>query len=227
MVTPKMNGPQWTACFAKGMHTLKNLKWTGIWQYHSEWENKIMWFASHLKYIFFIGMGSTFSLNILFLFETGKPVTESLEWDLHYQKEYPFWECTSISFHFERYSFIIDFSQARHWCRIIVIVLKVVMSIFDNQSISIGCIGKLGHLFGFLRLWHYLLRWSAGCSCALTWSIHLIIVVNNAMSQAHGFVLLIIVTLIIIINNKHVAVIINVKPCAWYQSTQQYASVNK
>ncbi len=26
---------------------------------------------------------------------------------------------------------------------------------FDNQSIRIGCVGKLGHLFGFLR--HYLL----------------------------------------------------------------------
>ncbi len=32
----------------------------------------------------------------------------------------------------------------------------VFMSTFDNQSISIGCVGKLGHLFGFLR--HYLLR---------------------------------------------------------------------
>ncbi len=31
----------------------------------------------------------------------------------------------------------------------------VFMSIFDNQSMSIGCVGKLGHLFGFLR--HYLL----------------------------------------------------------------------
>ncbi len=29
------------------------------------------------------------------------------------------------------------------------------MSTFDNQSMSIGCIGKLGHFFGFLR--HYLL----------------------------------------------------------------------
>ncbi len=55
----------------------------------------------------------------------------------------------------------------------------------------------------------------------LTWSMHLIIFVNNAMSQAHGFVSLIIVTLIIIIKNKHVAVIINVKTCAWYQSKQQ------
>ncbi len=49
-----------------------------------------------------------------------------------------------------------------------------------------------------------------GCSCALTWSMHLIIVVNNAMSQAHGFVSLIIVTLIIIIIiiNNHVAVML-------------------
>ncbi len=31
----------------------------------------------------------------------------------------------------------------------------VFMSTFDNQSMSIGCIGKLGHLSGFLR--HYLL----------------------------------------------------------------------
>ncbi len=28
-------------------------------------------------------------------------------------------------------------------------------STFDNQSMSMGCVGKLGHLFGFLR--HYLL----------------------------------------------------------------------
>ena len=30
------------------------------------------------------------------------------------------------------------------------------MSTFDNQSMSIGCVGKSGHLFGFLR--HYLLN---------------------------------------------------------------------
>ena len=30
---------------------------------------------------------------------------------------------------------------------------------------------------------------TAGCSCAQTWSMHLIIFVNNAMSQAHGFAL--------------------------------------
>ncbi len=34
------------------------------------------------------------------------------------------------------------------------------MSTFDNQSMSIGCVGKLGHLFGFLR--HYLLTSIAG-----------------------------------------------------------------
>ncbi len=49
-----------------------------------------MWFASHLKYIFLIGMGFTFSLIILFLFENGKPVTASSEWNLHSQREYPF-----------------------------------------------------------------------------------------------------------------------------------------
>ncbi len=32
---------------------------------------------------------------------------------------------------------------------------RVFMSTFDNQSMSIGCVGKLGHLSGFLR--HYLL----------------------------------------------------------------------
>ncbi len=32
----------------------------------------------------------------------------------------------------------------------------VFMSTFDNQSMSIGCVGKLGHLFVFLR--HYLLN---------------------------------------------------------------------
>ncbi len=31
----------------------------------------------------------------------------------------------------------------------------VLMSTFNDQSMSIGCVGKLGHLFGFLR--HYLL----------------------------------------------------------------------
>ena len=33
--------------------------------------------------------------------------------------------------------------------------LWIFMSTFDNQSMSIGCIDKLGHLFGFL--WHHLL----------------------------------------------------------------------
>ena len=33
--------------------------------------------ASHLKYIFFIGMGYTFSLNILFLFGNGKAIVAS------------------------------------------------------------------------------------------------------------------------------------------------------
>ena len=32
----------------------------------------------------------------------------------------------------------------------------VFMSTFDNQSMNIGCVRKLGHLFGFLR--HNLLR---------------------------------------------------------------------
>ncbi len=36
------------------------------------------------------------------------------------------------------------------------------MSTFDNQSMSIGCVGKLGHLFGFLR--HYLLIFKSGTS---------------------------------------------------------------
>ena len=35
-------------------------------------------------------------------------------------------------------------------------LLGLFMSTFDNQSMSIGCVGKSGHLFGFLR--HYLLR---------------------------------------------------------------------
>ncbi len=35
----------------------------------------------------------------------------------------------------------------------------IFMSTFDNQSMSIGCVGKLGHLFGFLR--HYLLSLNA------------------------------------------------------------------
>ncbi len=32
----------------------------------------------------------------------------------------------------------------------------VFMSTYDNQSMSIGCVGKLGHLSGFLR--HYLVN---------------------------------------------------------------------
>ncbi len=44
-----------------------------------------------------------------------------------------------------------EFLEFGHeWC------MGKVMSTFDNQSMSIGCVGKLGHLFGFLR--HYLLR---------------------------------------------------------------------
>ncbi len=42
-------------------------------------------------------------------------------------------------------------------CTLKVCMVKLYMniSIFDNQSMSIDCVGKLGHLFGFLR--HYLL----------------------------------------------------------------------
>ena len=47
--------------------------------------------------IFFIGKVFTFSLNILFLFENGKPVAARSEWDLHSQKEYLFWECKLFS----------------------------------------------------------------------------------------------------------------------------------
>ncbi len=49
---------------------------------------------------------------------------------------------------------------------------------------------------------------ASGCSCALTWSMHLVIFVNNAMSQAHGFALII----------KYCQInslIINANPCAW------------
>ena len=38
-------------------------------------------------------MGFTFSLNILFLFENGKPVAASSEWNFHFQMQYPFSEC--------------------------------------------------------------------------------------------------------------------------------------
>ncbi len=38
----------------------------------------------------------------------------------------------------------------------------VFMSTFDNQSMSIDCIGTLGHLSGFLR--HYLLTVKSGSS---------------------------------------------------------------
>ncbi len=52
-----------------------------------------------------------------------------------------------------------------------------------------------------------LLKSIQGCSCALTWSLHLIIFVNNAMRQAHGFVSLIIViinTLLLLLMQNHV-----------------------
>ncbi len=46
-----------------------------------------------------------------------------------------------------RYNVYLKFAQWNY---------LVFMSTFDNQSMStIGCVGKLGHLFGFLR--HYLL----------------------------------------------------------------------
>ncbi len=38
-------------------------------------------------------MWFTFSFNILFFFENGKPVVASAEWHIHSQKEYLFWEC--------------------------------------------------------------------------------------------------------------------------------------
>ncbi len=40
-------------------------------------------------------------------------------------------------------------------CMVKLSINLVFMSTFDNQSMSIGCVGKLGHLFGFLQ--HYLL----------------------------------------------------------------------
>ncbi len=74
------------------IHSEKNLK-EPEWQYHSELEN--MWFASHLNFFFFIGMGFTSLLHILFLFENGKPVQASSEWNFHLQTRYQFWECLS------------------------------------------------------------------------------------------------------------------------------------
>ncbi len=41
------------------------------------------------------------------------------------------------------------------------------MSTIDNQSMSIGCVDKLGHLFGFL--WHYLLNPVKGTSFMNCW----------------------------------------------------------
>ena len=35
----------------------------------------------------FIGTGFTFSLQILFLFENGKPLVASSEWNFHFQNE--------------------------------------------------------------------------------------------------------------------------------------------
>ncbi len=45
----------------------------------------------------------------------------------------------------------------------------------------------------------FTIEWVPGCSCALTWSMHLIIFVNNAMSQVHGFALIIIVTSLLLV----------------------------
>ncbi len=52
--------------------------------------------ASHLKFIFCIGMTVTFSLNILFLFENGKPIAANSEWNFHFQTRYPFLECRVV-----------------------------------------------------------------------------------------------------------------------------------
>ncbi len=58
----------------------------------------------------------------------------------------------------------------------------------------------------FLREQPFLPR-MGGCSCALTWSMHLIIFVNNAMRQAHGFALIITVTcLLLLMIQNHVLV---------------------
>ncbi len=50
-----------------------------------------------------------------------------------------------------------------------------------------------------------------GCSCALTWSMHLIIFVNNAMRQAHSKH----VRECPLYNGRSLTVIIKAKPCAW------------
>ncbi len=49
-----------------------------------------------------------------------------------------------------------------------------------NKVLQVVCAFKIHITDGFF-----------GCSCALTWSMHLIIFVNNAMSQANGFALII------------------------------------
>ena len=53
-------------------------------------KNYVICFLSEIQYIFFVGIGFTFSLHILFLFENGKRIAAALKWHLHSQKEYPF-----------------------------------------------------------------------------------------------------------------------------------------
>ena len=56
-------------------YTLWKIQNEKEWQYHSEWE--YLWFASHMKYIYFIGIGFTFSLHISFY---------TCEWNIHCRK---------------------------------------------------------------------------------------------------------------------------------------------
>ena len=76
---------------AKYCYTLNNLNELEC-HYHSDWEK--MWFASYLKFIFYLLMAFTFLLHIWLLLENGKPIVASLEWHLHFQTWFLFWECT-------------------------------------------------------------------------------------------------------------------------------------
>ncbi len=71
----------------KVLHSEK-FKMNGEWQYHSDWE--YMWFASHLKYIFFTGMG----LRFLFSFKRMENLLQQV------------WNATSISKHDTRFEIV-------------------------------------------------------------------------------------------------------------------------
>ncbi len=96
---------------------------------------------------------SVFSLNISFLFDNGKPVAASSEWDLHSQKEfnlyksyiiniassvgflkqkeYPFWECMTYDLYAHNNKLLIYFLECT------IPFLRVQMRVSRTECITI------------------------------------------------------------------------------------------